>query len=798
MNFRKATSFPFFLVILILLFLQPMDDAIAQYWMATISGHVRTSTGNPIKDVQVGNATTDASGYYQTTLNAMFGVFVTPRKDGWTFTPEQRGYPSGGTYTDQDYAGTLDGGGSTSNIITFAEDRYKAIAGQRLYRGGMNTLIDAVFGLDFYVAYGDMMIMQTTGSDYALAFSPYTPSGEDPRGRIVITFNNLQEYVRIDVSTDGTPIHQPAYLRVSWYASTQPENPLHTKDGGGNIEYTNTDVGIKMLIVDTHYAENDIDELEFRALEGGSNPKPMPTGLIALSGYHHAIPIAWKAPATRTPEGYNVYRSTISGASYQKVASDIHKTYYRDDVFTEAEYYYVVTAVYSDGESDYSGERSVQVIPWGNTGASNWTSSTPTVDGVINTSEWQNAAATTISYPGDGSDVTMYAMNDGSYMYLAVDNPRDVSLNNGDNFSLFIDSEWDREWPAQGSGHDGMLRFTWNDGPTVWYRSMYGTWPDELTASEWLNPTETEQAMSTSSGHVQYEAKIPLNSYIIYATLGDEIGLCCFVWDNGSSSFNALKPYETEYLSPLTSGYFWSYGPFAYMDFSIAKQEEPKQVIVRFQVDMTGEMSNLAVGDYIGIRGSHNPLEWSKTLAMSDDDGDNVYIIDIDFTGTPAGTKIEYKFVHHAPPLDIMYSSVVWEPSPGPTGPNYNRELVLTGSSQVVPVVYWNNINPSYVSYEGDHLLSDKFQLMPIYPNPFNSETIIRYQLPKMVHVMLTIVNIRGEFIRTLVDWQEYAGIHSVRWDGLSECGESLSSGLYLCRMVSGDYVGVQKIMLIQ
>ena len=303
----RVISRLFFTVVLTAMILQPIEDAVAQH--AAISGHVRTSDGTPIEGVQMNSlGTTDASGYYAITAYAGFGAVITPKKDGWTFTPEHRGYAGAGTYTDEDYVGTNVGGGGTvtPNIITFAEDRYKSVAGTRLYRGGPNTLIDTEMGLDFYVAYGDMQVMHSTGVDYELAFSPYTPSGTDPRGRIVITFNNLQQYVRIDVATDGTPIHSPAYLRTSYYRDTDPSNPLYTEDGGGNIEYTNTDTGIKMLIVDTHYAENGIDELEFLAFGGQTESHPNPVSLIALSGFHQWIPIAWQAPASRTPQGSTI------------------------------------------------------------------------------------------------------------------------------------------------------------------------------------------------------------------------------------------------------------------------------------------------------------------------------------------------------------------------------------------------------------------------------------------------------------------------------------------------------------
>ncbi|MBN2103683.1 T9SS type A sorting domain-containing protein [bacterium] len=160
-----------------------------------------------------------------------------------------------------------------AHTITFDEDRYKAVYNAYLWRGGSNTLTDTWFGLNFFVAYGEMYVTRLAHVgwyNYMLFFSPKIPSGWDPRGRVVITFDEQQRYVRIDASSDFHPVGDPAtaYFRISFYRNTNPVNPLYT---GGNddtgVEYTNTDVGIKMLIVDTHYTENNIEELEFYALD---------------------------------------------------------------------------------------------------------------------------------------------------------------------------------------------------------------------------------------------------------------------------------------------------------------------------------------------------------------------------------------------------------------------------------------------------------------------------------------------------------------------------------------------------
>lgn len=80
-------------------------------------------------------------------------------------------------------------------------------------------------------------------------------------------------------------------------------------------------------------------------------------------------------------------------------------------------------------------------------------------------------------------------------------------------------------------------------------------------------------------------------------------------------------------------------------------------------------------------------------------------------------------------------------------------------------------------------VLPDRFELMQNYPNPFNPTTTISYNLPKDSHVMLTIFDITGREITTLVGGNEVAGHKSVVWHGTYSNGNPVSSGLYFYRV---------------
>ena len=88
------------------------------------------------------------------------------------------------------------------------------------------------------------------------------------------------------------------------------------------------------------------------------------------------------------------------------------------------------------------------------------------------------------------------------------------------------------------------------------------------------------------------------------------------------------------------------------------------------------------------------------------------------------------------------------------------------------------------------------FELYPNHPNPFNSETMIRFSLPKNADVEVNIFNINGQHVRSLVQGRYTAGIHTLRWDGRDDRETPVSSGVYICQIKSGDILIVRKMTL--
>ena len=90
------------------------------------------------------------------------------------------------------------------------------------------------------------------------------------------------------------------------------------------------------------------------------------------------------------------------------------------------------------------------------------------------------------------------------------------------------------------------------------------------------------------------------------------------------------------------------------------------------------------------------------------------------------------------------------------------------------------------------------YELSQNYPNPFNPETVIKYSLPQADRVEITIYNVMGQLIRTLVDNTQKAGYHTVLWDGRNELGVSVSSGIYFVKMKASSFVQTRKMMMLR
>ena len=139
------------------------------------------------------------------------------------------------------------------------------------------------------------------------------------------------------------------------------------------------------------------------------------------------------------------------------------------------------------------------------------------------------------------------------------------------------------------------------------------------------------------------------------------------------------------------------------------------------------------------------------------------------------------------------------------TSPAFLQVQILFTSEdpQVMPMLHSVSFlaaPPTAVLEEWTTSLPEPFVLNQNYPNPFNSETVISFALPISAAVDLSVYNLSGQKVATLVEGVRQARTYIVRWDGRDGDGRELASGvyLYLLRTVDGQQMGTRKLLLLR
>jgi hypothetical protein len=163
-----------------------------------------------------------------------------------------------------------------------------------------------------------------------------------------------------------------------------------------------------------------------------------------------------------------------------------------------------------------------------------------------------------------------------------------------------------------------------------------------------------------------------------------------------------------------------------------------------------------------------------------------------------AGLLKIYKY-NGADSLHLVWQTggTMWDN--GAWGLAYNGEDVLMTGWQSDILWHLNDNVPGVTAIEDEDITTIHiFHLAQNYPNPFNPSTTIDYSIPKADNVNLTIYNLLGQKVVTLVNDNQKAGKHMVNWNGLSQGGYQVSSGIYFYKLVSGEYSSIKKMMLLR
>lgn len=277
------------------------------------------------------------------------------------------------------------------------------------------------YGAGYGASYsGHFDVVAASNAPFTITLNPQTVSGGSPcAGKITLTNPAPSGGATVTLSTNDGTVTVPARVTVN-AQSTTATFPVTTQANNGS--YT---VGIYATFSSGVYQ---------KVLLNITAAPPAPTSVTARPG-DKQVSLSWTASSGSSVTGYNVYRSTTSGSGYVQVnPSSVTGTTYTDPSLTDGTtYYYVVTAISTQGESSYSNEASA----------------TPTVPRFqitnINNGDTLSGTVTlqvhmaSINYGDEGNQVALQV--DGQDYSAGGDLRTTTSGRSGANITFLLDTE---------------------------------------------------------------------------------------------------------------------------------------------------------------------------------------------------------------------------------------------------------------------------------------------------------------------------------------------------------------------
>ena len=135
-----------------------------------------------------------------------------------------------------------------------------------------------------------------------------------------------------------------------------------------------------------------------------------------------------------------------------------------------------------------------------------------------------------------------------------------------------------------------------------------------------------------------------------------------------------------------------------------------------------------------------------------------------------------------------------YEPLTTTEAPSFILEGVTDDDSSSVQIdELWYNETPTGLGISDEAPIASRYELGQNYPNPFNPTTHIRFNIPETANAKLTVFNVMGEEVATLVNGVMQAGGHTVSWNAAS-----MPTGVYFYQLESGNFSQTKKLLLVK
>ncbi len=178
----------------------------------------------------------------------------------------------------------------------------------------------------------------------------------------------------------------------------------------------------------------------------------------------------------------------------------------------------------------------------------------------------------------------------------------------------------------------------------------------------------------------------------------------------------------------------------------------------------------------------------SETFALPLPEADSVTLVAAALKGTPLSAG------------DGMLATLTFEVLALKPFGVHLTDVVLSDATPTALAVRWSDTR---LDDALEMLPAEQTSLLGNYPNPFNPETWIPYQLAEAADVTLTIYGANGQLVRTLTLGYQAAGVYhrkgrAAYWDGKNDFGERVASGLYFYTLTAGDFTATGRMLIVK
>ena len=190
--------------------------------------------------------------------------------------------------------------------------------------------------------------------------------------------------------------------------------------------------------------------------------------------------------------------------------------------------------------------------------------------------------------------------------------------------------------------------------------------------------------------------------------------------------------------------------------------------------------------------------DFGEPLSATDPDPDDT--LTYSFAPEPIGTGDEAQFLFGWGGVLMTYKDLDYEERT-----SYTVVVEVTdgngGLDRITVTINITDVAGAAPSAETSSIIPKETELLTNFPNPFNPETWIPYQLAKPAEVTLTIYDIRGVVVRELKLGHQPAGIYhnrsrAIHWDGRNAFGEKVATGIYFYTLKAGDFTATRKLLI--